>query len=130
MTANDSKFYLSYLNKLVYQYNNTYYNSIGKKPINGDYSPLIEKIETTFKALKFKVNNRAILSKCRNIFSKSYTEDWSRETFIINSLLITNPWTHKIKYFIEKKLEKWRKKFVVEEVINELVSRSRQSYYR
>ena len=130
MTANDSKFYLSYLNKLVYQYNKTYYNSIGKKPINGDYSPLIEKIETTFKAPKFKVNNRAILSKCKNIFSKSYTEDWSRETFIINSLLKTNPWTHKIKYFIEKKLEKRRKKFVVEEVINELVSRTRQSYYR
>ena len=61
MTANDSKFYLSYLNKLVYQYNRTYYNSIGKKPINGDYSPLIEKIETTFKAPKFKVNNRATL---------------------------------------------------------------------
>ena len=31
MTANDSKFYLSYLNKLVDQYNNTYHHSINKK---------------------------------------------------------------------------------------------------
>ena len=30
MTANDSKFYISYLNKLVDQYNNTYHHSIGK----------------------------------------------------------------------------------------------------
>ena len=29
-TANDSKSYLSYLNKLVDQYNNTYHHSIGK----------------------------------------------------------------------------------------------------
>ena len=30
MTANDSKSYLGYLNKLVDQYNNTYHHSIGK----------------------------------------------------------------------------------------------------
>ena len=42
MRANDSKFYLSYLNKLEDQYNNTYHHSINKKPINADYSGLIE----------------------------------------------------------------------------------------
>ena len=31
MTANDSKSYLSYLNKLVDQYNNTYHHSINTK---------------------------------------------------------------------------------------------------
>ena len=31
MTANDSKYYLLYLNKLVDQYNNTYHHSIHKK---------------------------------------------------------------------------------------------------
>ena len=44
MTANDSKFYLSYLNKLVGLYNNTYHRSINKKPFNADYSALTEKI--------------------------------------------------------------------------------------
>ena len=33
MTANDSKSYLPYLNKLVDQYNNFYHHSINKKPI-------------------------------------------------------------------------------------------------
>ena len=46
MTANDSKFYSAYLNKLADQYNNTYHHSINKKPINADHSALTEKIET------------------------------------------------------------------------------------
>ena len=45
MIANDSKSYLSYLNKLVGQYNNTYHHSINKKPINADYSNLTEKTD-------------------------------------------------------------------------------------
>ena len=55
MTANDIKSYLSYLNKLVDQCNNTYHHSINKKPINADYSALIGKIETIPKAPKFVV---------------------------------------------------------------------------
>ena len=53
MTANYSKFYLPYLNKLVYQYNNTYHHYINKNPINADYSVLNEKIETNSKPPKF-----------------------------------------------------------------------------
>ena len=40
MTANDRKSYLSYMNKLLDQYNNTYHNSIDITPINADYSAL------------------------------------------------------------------------------------------
>ena len=43
MIVKDSKYYLLYLNKLVDKYNNTYHNSVNKKPINADYSPLTEK---------------------------------------------------------------------------------------
>ena len=74
MAANDRKSCLSYLNKLVDQYNNTYHHSIGKKPINADYSALNEKIETNLKAPKFKVNNRVRTTKYKNIFSKTYAE--------------------------------------------------------
>ena len=54
MTTNDSKPYLSYLNKLVDQFNNSYHHSINKKPINSDLS---KKTETNLKAPKFKVND-------------------------------------------------------------------------
>ena len=91
MTANDSNSYLPYLNKLVNQYNNTYHHSINKKPINADYSALTEKIETNLKAPKFKVKDRVRITNYENIFSKVYTENWSREIFIIDSVLKTNP---------------------------------------
>ena len=54
MEANDSRSYLSYLNKLADQYNYTYHYSIDKNPINADYSTLTKKVETNFKAPKFK----------------------------------------------------------------------------
>ena len=57
MTANDSKPYLSYLNKLVDQYSNTFHHSINKKRINAYYPALNEKIETNLKAPKVKVND-------------------------------------------------------------------------
>ena len=56
MKTNDNKFYLSYLNKLVDQYNNTYHHYINKKPINADYSALTEKIETNLKLNEIKLN--------------------------------------------------------------------------
>ena len=75
-----------------------------KKPINADYSALTEKIETNPKAPKFKVNDRVRITKYKNIFSKGYTENWSREIFIIDSVLKTNSWTYKIKYLKGEKI--------------------------
>ena len=82
MTANDSKFHLSYLDKYVDQYNNSYHHSVHKKPINADYSALTE-------TSRFKVNDRV---RINNIFSKGCIEDWSTGTFIIDFVLKTNPW--------------------------------------
>ena len=89
MTADDSNFYFPYLNKLVDQYNNTYHHSSNKKPLNADYSALTEKIETNLKASIFKVNDRVRITKYKNIFGKVCTENWSREAFIIDSVLKT-----------------------------------------
>ena len=98
MTANDSKSYSPYLNKLVEEYNNTNHHSIDKKPITADFSALSENIESNPKASKFKVNDRVRITKHRNIFSKGYTENLSRKIFIVNSVLETNAWTYRIKY--------------------------------
>ena len=94
MTANDNKSYLPYLNELVDQYNNTYHHSNNQKYIDADYSALKEKTETNPKAPKFKVNDRVRITEYKNVFSKVYTENWSREMFIIHSVLKTNPWIY------------------------------------
>ena len=56
-----------------------------------------EKLETNSKAPKFKFNDRVRITKYKNIFSKGSTENWSREIFIIDFVLKTNPWSYKTK---------------------------------
>ena len=85
------------MNKLIDQYNNTYHHSINEKPINDDYSTLTENIESSSKAPKFKVQDIVRITKYKNIVSKGYTENWSRQIFIIASVFKINPWTCKIK---------------------------------
>ena len=104
MTVKDSKSYLLYLNKLIDQCSNTYHHSVNKKPINADYSTSTKNIETNPKAPKFKVNDRVRITKYKNLFIKGYTENWSREIFIIDSVLKTNAWTYKIKDFNGEKV--------------------------
>ena len=94
MTTKDSKLYIAYLNKAVDQYNNSYH---WRKRINSDYSALTEKIVMNHKAPKFKNNDRVRITKYKNIFSKGYNENWSRETFIIDSILKSNPRAYKLK---------------------------------
>ena len=77
-----NKSYLGYLNKLVDECNNSYHNSIGK---------------TNSKAPKSRARDRVGITKYKNIFSKGYTKNWSREIFVIDSVLKINPWTHKLK---------------------------------
>ena len=55
---------------------------------------MTEKTETN---PKFKVNDRVRITKYKNIFCKSYTENWLREIFIVDSVFKTNPWAYKIK---------------------------------
>ena len=62
-----------------------------------DYFVLTAKTETNPKAPRF-INNRVGTTKYKNIFSKGYTENWSREIFIRDSILEANPWIYKIKH--------------------------------
>ena len=78
------------MNKFVDQSNNTYHHAINKKLIN-DYYALTDKIGTNPKAPKFKVNDQVRIPKNKNTFSKGYTENLSREIFIISPILKTTP---------------------------------------
>ena len=47
------------------------------------------------------MNDRVRITKYKNIFSKGYTENWSREVFIVDSVLKTNTWSYKIKDILD-----------------------------
>ena len=55
MIIRNSKSYLSYLNKLVNQCNNTHHYSTNEKLINADYSTLTEKMRLILKLLNLDI---------------------------------------------------------------------------
>ena len=87
MTANDSKSYFGYLNRLVDEYNNTYHHSVDKKPIDAEYFALSEGIETNTKAPNFKVGDTIRINKYKSIFSKGFKENLLKEIIVIDSVL-------------------------------------------
>ena len=91
MTANESKSYL--LNTIIL----VIILLVKKKPINSNYSALTGKSERNPKVSKFIVDDRVRITNYKNIFSKVYTENWSRKTFFINSVLKTNHWSIKLR---------------------------------
>ena len=46
---------------------------------------------------KIKGNDRVRITRYKNVFSKDYVENWSREKFSIDFVLKSNTWTYKIK---------------------------------
>ena len=85
MTANDSKSYLSYLNKLVDQCNNTYHDFIGKNYINADYSALTENIESSYKAPNLKLEIKSELLSIR-IYLVNVTLKIGQEKYLLSIL--------------------------------------------
>ena len=49
------------------------------------------------KNARFSVGDRVRISKFKNIFAKGYTPNWSKETFIVNKIKNTVPWTYELK---------------------------------
>ena len=62
-----------------------------EKPIDSDYSSLNVEIESNHEDLKFQVAARFKITKHISIFSKDFTENWSNKTFVIDSVLNTDP---------------------------------------
>ena len=82
MTANDRKSYLNYLNKLVDESINKYHRSIGKTPIDADYSALSEEIQTNPEASKFKVHNRVRITN-KIIFLAKFTLKIGQKKYLL-----------------------------------------------
>ena len=92
------------MTKSVDEYYNSYHPSFWKINIYADYSALTENIELSNNVPNFKVGDRVRLTRYKNIFRKSDTENRSNEILAINVVLKTYPWTYKIKDVIGKKL--------------------------
>ena len=76
---------------------------------------------------KFKAGGHVRISKCKNIFAKGYTPNWSEEIFVIKEIKNTVPWTYDINdlskeqitgTFYENELQRTsQEEFRIEELI-------------
>ena len=71
MTANDSKSYIGYLNKLVEEYRNSYHSSVGKKSIHAYYSAFSEVLIQTPNFLILKLMMESGLLSTRLFLAKA-----------------------------------------------------------
>ena len=107
MTATGKNVHYDVLEDVLNEYNNTKHNTIKMKPKDvKNYTTRSSAIarnnrvyidEHNKKSARFNVGDRVRISKFKNIFAKGYTPNWSRETFIINKINDTVPYTYNLK---------------------------------
>ena len=98
MSATGKNVYYDVLDDVVNKYNNTKHSTIKMKPINvKDNNKKVHTDEPNEKDSRFKVGDRVIISKFKNIFAKGYTPNWSKEIFIVNKINDAVPCTYNIK---------------------------------
>ena len=96
--------YYNVLDDVVSKYNNTKHSTIKMKPIDVRDNRRVYIDEHNEKDSRFKVGDRVRISKFKNIFAKGYTPNWSTETFIINKINDTVPYTYNIKDLNSEKI--------------------------
>ena len=115
-TSISKNVYIDKLDDIVNDYNNRYHRTINMKPASVEDNTYIDfKKEVNDKDPKCKIGDYVRISKCKNIFSKRYTLNWSEENFVIKRVKNTVPWTYIVNdlngeeimgTFYEKQLQK------------------------
>ena len=84
MIATGKNVYYDVLDDKVNDYNNTKHSTIKMKPIDvGNNNKRVYIDEHNEKDSRFKVGDRVRISKFKNIFSKGYTPNWSKEILLL-----------------------------------------------
>ena len=128
MTSVSKNVYIDKLDDIVGEYNSTYHTTIKMKPVDVKENTYIDsKKEINDKDPKSKVGDHVRISKCKNIFAKGYTPNWSEEVFVISKIKNAVPWTYVInnlngeeisERFYQKELQKTNQKELrIEKVI-------------
>ena len=105
MTATGKNVYYDVLDDVVNEYNNTKHSTIEMKPIDvGDNNKRVYIDEHNEKDSRFKVGDRVRISRYKNIFSKGYTPNWSKEIFIVDKINDTVPYTYNLKDLNDKEI--------------------------
>ena len=116
MTSISKNVYIDKLDDIVHKYNNKKHRTIKMKPIDVKDNTYIDfGKEVNDNDPKFKVSDHVRISKCKTVFAKGYTSNWSEEVFVIKKIKNTVLWTYVVNNlngeeitgtFCEKELQK------------------------
>ena len=97
MTDISKNVYFAVLDDIVDKYNNTPHGTIKMKPIHDTSDSYADYNEdSNEKDPKFKVGDHVRISRYKSIFAKWYTQNWSKEGFVVGKIKNTVPWTYLI----------------------------------
>ena len=98
VTATGKNVYYDVLDDAFNEYNNTKDNTIKMKPKDvKDDNNRVYIDEHNKKSATYNVGDRVRIFKFKNIFTKGYTPNWSREIFIVDKINDTVPYTYNLK---------------------------------
>ena len=93
ITSISKNVYIDKLDDIVNKYNNTYHSAIKMKPVDVKLNTYINSSkEINHKNPKFEIGDIIKISKYKNIFAKSYVQNWSDEVFLIKKVKTTVLW--------------------------------------
>ena len=77
MTSISKNVYIDKLDDRVSEYNNKYHKTIKMKPVD---------VKNNTYITKFQVGDHVRIWKCKNIFAKWHSPNWSEEIFVIKKV--------------------------------------------
>ena len=99
MTAISKNVYIDKLDDIFNDYKNTCHRTIKMKLFDVKTSTFIVfDVENYDKDHNLKVSDHVRISKCKKLFVKGYTPNWSEKGFEIKKLKNTELWTYAIEY--------------------------------
>ena len=105
MTATGKNVYYDVLEDVVNKYNDTKHSTIKMTPIDvGDNNKRVYIDEHNEKDSRFKVGARVRICKFKNIFTKGYTPNLSKEIFFVDKINDTVPYTYNLKDLNDKEI--------------------------
>ncbi|CAF1104621.1 unnamed protein product, partial [Brachionus calyciflorus] len=108
--------YTKILDNLVDSYNNKFHRTIKtthsnvsskneEKVIKNIYGYDKNTGDDSLLTLNFKIGDKVRISKTKGLFEKGYTPNWTREIFVIDKIVYSNPLTYIIKDLNDETIE-------------------------
>ena len=94
------------LDEIVVKCNNTCNRTIKMRPVDFKLCAYIEYgVEHNDEDLKFEIGDHLNISKCKNIFTRGCTPNWSEEVYVIKKVKkkTTVPWKYVLSYLNDEK---------------------------